>query len=389
MTDRAPEHGVSRRALLGTGAGALAGLALGAVGALALHGPSEPPAAAATGAAPVAAAGATQAGVARPGNPPHFALVTVANLDTGELARVLPALGAAILALQSSTPSVTLPDGPGDLTVTVGLGARALAALPGGATLVSTVSLPVFAGDEGLDESALGGDLLLSVNASDPSVLGAVTDHLSALVPGFALLWSQAGFRGSGEDGIARNPFGFHDGITVPRGEEKLAQDVWISEGALSGGTICVIRRFALATTTFAARTLDEQNAVIGRDKLTGAPLSGGSLRDEVDIAVKRDNGDFVIPLDSHVRAAHPSFTGSALMLRRSYSFTDTLPDGNAQHGLLFIAYQKDVRTFALTQQRLDETDALMHFATPTSTAAFAILPGYSPESPLGSSLLA
>ena len=51
------------------------------------------------------------------------------------------------------------------------------------------------------------------------------------------------------------------------------------------------------------------------------------------------------------------------------------------------MSYQNDVQTFAKTQLRLDEVDSLMAFATPTATAAFAVLPGFSADTPLGSSL--
>ena len=56
-------------------------------------------------------------------------------------------------------------------------------------------------------------------------------------------------------------------------------------------------------------------------------------------------------------------------------------------NGLVFISYQNVVRTFVATQQRMDETDDLMDFARPTATAAFAILPGFDGQRPLGSTL--
>lgn len=69
-------------------------------------------------------------------------------------------------------------------------------------------------------------------------------------------------------------------------------------------------------------------------------------------------------------------------MLRRSYSYAR-----GAEHGLVFTAFQKNVQTFVLTQQRMDEIDALMDFATATATGSWAILPGFDDDHPLGSTL--
>lgn len=117
-------------------------------------------------------------------------------------------------------------------------------------------------------------------------------------------------------------------------------------------------------------------------------------MRDEVDLVGKRPDGAFAIPASAHVRAAHPSLVGSGRMLRRSYNFTESAgPDeaggGSLLHnkGILFTAFQRDIKTFVLTQQRMDDVDALTAFLTPTATAAFAILPGFTVSSRLGSTL--
>ena len=126
---------------------------------------------------------------------------------------------------------------------------------------------------------------------------------------------------------------------------------------------------------------------MIGRHRQDGSPLSGGGRFDQVDLNAKADNGDLLVPAHAHARAAHPSFTGSRLMLRRSYNYRASAAD----HGHLFISYQNDVGAFAKTQLRLDEVDDLMHYVTPTATAAFAILPGTLDSAgasrPLGSTL--
>jgi dye decolorizing peroxidase len=169
----------------------------------------------------------------------------------------------------------------------------------------------------------------------------------------------------------------------VPHGEDELAENVWIAAGPAAGGTLCVVRRLRLDVAGFADRPVAERDAIIGRHRTDGSPLSGGARDDEVDLRAKTEAGDYLTPAHSHVRAAHPSFTGSRLMLRRGYAF-GTEPDDS---GLMFICFQNDLDTFVKTQQRLDEVDDLMAFAEPTASASFLVLPGFGRETPLGAAL--
>lgn len=378
-----PEPGISRRGLIfGTGASALGGLALGAGLATTIRpaatAPAPPPPAAGT---PVPAAGANQAGIGRPANPQTHHLVVVADLDLVRASATLAALGTQVLRLTDPQTHAELPDGAGDLTIHIGIGPRVLALNP---TTAGLADLPLFAGDAALPPTMLGGDLLLAIQATNPAVLETAYEVLSG-VGGLTVRWRELGYRGPSEDGITRNPLGYHDGVIIPRGDAELAEQVWISDGPLAGGAICVIRRFVLDTRSFAALTPERQDAVIGRERVSGRPLSGGQLRDQADINARTPDGELIVPLRSHVRAAHPSFTDSGLMLRRGYGFSTT--GAVPEHGLLFICYQNAVRTFVATQQRMDEMDDLMGFARPTATASFAILPGYAADRPLGSTL--
>ena len=133
-----------------------------------------------------------------------------------------------------------------------------------------------------------------------------------------------------------------------------------------------MVRRFRLDTNGSGRSPPTRRTTSIGRHRQDGTPLSGGGRFDQIDLNAKTDNGDLLVPAHAHARAAHPSFTGSRLMLRRSYNYRDSAAD----HGHLFISYQNDVAAFAKTQLRLDEVDDLMHYVTPTATAAFAVLPG-------------
>ncbi|WP_161972393.1 Dyp-type peroxidase [Glaciihabitans arcticus] len=371
-----PTFRPSRRGLLSAALGGAAGLALGATGGVALT-RTDTPAPASTPAPTevVPVRGEHQAGVHLPASPQQFGALLVldtAATDTGWLA----ALGARIVALGSD--DALLPDGAGDLTVTVGIGPRLV---PDG--LPGSTDLPGFADDNEIDPGARGGDVLLAAYSSDPTVLAAVLADLALLVPGAVTRWQQFVFRGKGSGTKARNPLGFMDGIVVPHTSAEFADGVWIPDGPAAGGSILVIRRLRLDTSAFRALEVGEREAVIGRRLSDGAPLSGGAPDDQVDLRAKTPEGELLVPARSHARAAHPSFTGSSLMFRRSYSF-----ENDGETGLVFMSFQNELRTFVVTQQRLDEVDALRTFSTPTASATFLVLPGFDDERPLGSSLL-
>ncbi|GAA1953574.1 Dyp-type peroxidase [Microbacterium deminutum] len=383
MTAHQPDsHEISRRTLLfSTGAGALAvgaaGVAGYAVGSRTTDGPAsaEPT---------VAAAGDHQAGISRPAVPQRHCLVSVGTLTSVDLQSSLHALGIAIARLTNPDDPVQdiTPDGPGNLTITVGLGSAMLArtSQPG---VADAVALPVFRGDDKLPSARRGGDILLSVNADDPMILEPIQAELTAAIDGFTPKWSELGFRGRAADGVARNPLGYLDGIIRPHTPEQLDSNVWIRNGPLAGGTICVIRRFQLDIAAFRELPKRSRDQIIGRHQSDGSPLSGGTRDDHIDLGAKTAAGELLVPAHAHARAAHPSFTGSALMLRRSYGYRASAAD----HGHLFISYQNDVQTFARTQLRLDDIDDLMMYVSPTATASFAILPGFDTDQPLGAPL--
>lgn len=377
--DGSPASGHTRRAVLAGGLGALGGTALGfglgraTTGGPAAAAPPEPVPAV------VQAHGPTQAGIARPATPQPFGLVTVGDLRPGRSTSFLTGLGEVIAELTENSPSDLLPDGPAALTVTVGLGPAVMA----GRTSddLGAADLPEFAKDATIPARCRGGDLLLSLFSHDPSVLEPVLGLLADAVPGFRIRWQQRCFRGPGEGTVVRNPLGFHDGIQVPRTEDELAENVFL-DGDPAGATICVVRRLRLDAARFRQLPVARREEVIGR-RLDGSPLSGGGPLSVANVDLKSPDGQYLIPQRAHVRAAHPSFTGSHLMLRRGYAFDN----GGSDAGLLFMCFQKDLRTFVLTQRRLDTLDDLSDFVTPTGSGTFLILPGFATDKPLGALL--
>ncbi|WP_189211283.1 Dyp-type peroxidase [Actinokineospora fastidiosa] len=373
---RRVEDHASRRAFLGAGAALTAGLAAGC-------GPRDrrdPPASTS-----VPPTGQHQAGIVRPREAQPNLLVVVADVgDEVAVGPLLAELGEAIRTLTAGTDARLLGLPPGDLTITVGVGPRLVRLA--GPSLPGTTDLPEF-DRERISPAARGGDLLLQVCAGDavvPSVAAAAL--LDQAGDRIRERWRQAGRRGStvavNQDLTApRNVFGFLDGIVGPHTTAQQRRDLWLAgPPPVAGGTIAVLRRMELDLRRFATLSVSDQEAVFGRRRDTGAPLSGGTIASDPDLSAKTPDGRYLIPADAHLRRAHPATVGVGLMLRRSYSIDEPAP------GLLFISFQNDIRTFTNTLTRMDDGDALLSFTTTTASATFLILPGFD-QLPLGATM--
>ena len=405
-----PRPVLSRRRLLALGSTAAVGTAAGAAGALAVlrelgadvPGPQPAPA---TPTLPdtVPFDGLHQAGIVTRAQ--AHVLLTSYDLQPGvgrrglaELLRGWTVAGRALAAGEpvAGDPRIAGEGGPAALTVTVGLGGAVLdrLALPRPPALAD---LPVFAGDE-LDRTRSDGDLVLQLCADDPLVLAQADRVLRAMAaPTARPRWQDAGFQGAAarRDGrTTRNLMGQLDGTNnTTTGQQTVGGPVWIDEDQpawLSGGSYLVFRRIRMLLDRWEATPVPRQEQVIGRHKASGAPLGSARETDNVDLAARRDDGAPLIPVDSHVRLSTPG--PGEQMLRRGYSYrAGLLPDGTADQGLLFLAYQSDPRTsFVPVQQRLAARDALNAFTRTTGSGVFLVLPGTTgPADWLGRRLLA
>ncbi|MEU4804927.1 Dyp-type peroxidase [Actinosynnema sp. NPDC023587] len=379
---RAEDH-PSRRAFLGAGATVLAAGLTAACEPGAAR-PDQRDAPPATTAVPPT--GPHQAGITLPREAQPNLLVVVADVVDGTaVGALLAELGEAVRALASGTDSRSLGLPPGDLTVTIGVGPRLVRladpALPG------AVDLPRFS-HERIAPHARGGDLLVQVCAGDAVVLSIVAAALlDQAGDRVRERWRQSGRRGSAvpvnQDFTApRNVFGFIDGIVGPQTDAQQRRDLWLAgPPPVAGGTLAVFRRMELDLARFAALPVADQEAVFGRRRDDGAPLSGGTIAADPHLGAKTPDGRYLIPADAHLRKAHPNAAGVGLMLRRSYSIDDPAP------GLLFVSFQNDIRTFTTTLTRMDNGDALLPFTTTTASASFLILPGFDHQHPLGATL--
>ncbi|WP_235736597.1 Dyp-type peroxidase [Nocardioides alcanivorans] len=388
-------RGTSRRRFLAAGGAGLATAALGAVVAREL----EPEPATPTAAQPAVPAeqigrvdphGVHQAGLHLPTRPPTHLYFHVfdagAGLTVAHLQRTLATLGDDITSLTALDPrDPRLLTDPELLTVQIGIGERLLA-LTG---VEVPLALPEFARSSAIPDRCRGGDLVIAVAADAPETTAQVSDAITGVLAraGFTPRWSQLTWRPKGEGMVTINPLGFDDGIVQPETTSGTPDHVFLTEGAAAGASVGVVRRFELDTAGFAELDVPEQEAIFGRVRATGAPLSGGAKFDDPNLLAKTPHGVYLIPTGSHVRAAHPSFTDSTVMLRRSYGFRESVDGRPDRSGLLFMSFQDDVEVFSRTQLRMDREDRLMDFATPTAEIAFLVLPGFDADRPLGSPL--
>jgi len=310
--------------------------------------------------------------------------------------------------------------GPAGLTVTVGFGETLFddRCAPASAKPAELVSLPEFPGDQ-LDPAWNGGDVLVQVCSEDPTVVSHAVRQLRRVGQGRARLrWSQAGFLPQASGETPRNLFGQVDGTANPaEGSAELDDLVWVTDGPswMVGGTYLATRRIRMMLTMWDRMGLGVQEASTGRDRGTGAPLSGGDEFTPLDLDAVH-NGEPVIASDAHVRIAKTAGPG---MLRRGYSFdngprhvgaaSDTdVPDDldHAEHaqndhssmmaamddhdaGLFFAAFVRDpVEQFIPMQQALSESDALGHFLAYTSAGLWAV-PAGAPTGSIAAELFA
>lgn len=346
--------------------------------------------------------GIHQAGIATPAQ--SNVLMTAYDLGGGtgkaEISAVMKAWTRAARDLTGGSsveggPNIGTGSGAASLTVTVGVGASLLETI-GTHRPRPLVDLPAFAGDR-IDPARSGGDVVVQLCADDPLVLAQANRVLTRLAAGtLTVRWQEQGFGSTGarRDGrTGRNLMGQLDGTNnVTTSQLAKAGPIWAGADEpawMHGGSYLVVRRIRMLTDQWDRTNTAQQEHVIGRTKVTGAPLGSKLETDFVDLKAHNPDGSLTIPKNSHVRLATPQSEGENMM-RRGYSYRGgVLPDGSIDEGLLFLSYQKDPTTsFIPVQQRLAAHDALGAFTETTASALFAILPGVRTQSDwLGSEL--
>ncbi len=421
--------GLSRRALLGIGGGVAAVAAAAGFGAsrVAAQASAAPAASASPGT--YAFTGARQAGVVTPAQDRLYLaafdvttdsrdeLVALLRRWTTIAARLTQGLPAGPFGAASG-PYDAPPDDTGEaadlppagLTLTFGFGRSLFVGTPAPDGTPGTdrfgladrlpgglVALPHFPADA-LDPARSDGDLVVQACADDPQVAVHAIRNLSRAAFGAATIrWTQLGYGRTSSTTTAqrtpRNLFGFKDGTANVKAEEPDALDehVWVPASAadddtadgvdsawLTGGTYLVARRIRMLVETWDRTSLREQEALVGRNKGEGAPLSGGTEFTEPDFAATGRADAPLIATNSHVRLAHPDQNDGVRMLRRGYNFTDGNDSlGRLDAGLFFLAFVRDPRThYVPMQNRLSGQDGLMEYLQHTGSGLFAVPPG-------------
>jgi deferrochelatase/peroxidase EfeB len=417
VTESADPRGLSRRAVLG-----LAGVgAAGIAGGVALgRGPAAPSTGAATAAGVVPFHGRHQAGILTPVQDRlHFAAWDLTTTSRAEVVELLQVWTAAAARMASGRPAGPYgpvsgpydapPDDTGEaidlpasrLTLTFGFGGSLFETGDGTDRFglrdrrpPPLADLPHFPGDV-LEPRRTGGDLAVQACADDPQVAVHAIRNLSRLAFGVAAVrWSQLGYgrtsSTSTSQQTARNLFGFKDGTANLKAEQTdlVDEHLWArrtdaaGEGGdgswMADGTYLVARRIRMTIETWDRSSLREQEAIVGRTKSEGAPLSGGTEFTELDLTATGRGGHPLVATDSHVRLAHPSSNDGARMLRRGYNYTDGSDDlGRLDAGLFFLAYVRDPRTqYVPMQNRLSRDDAMSEYLRHTGSGVWAVPAG-------------
>ncbi|MGV9756284.1 iron uptake transporter deferrochelatase/peroxidase subunit [Streptomyces tricolor] len=400
--------GISRRALIGT-AGAT-GLALGAAGGAVGY------AAAPAEATPLTSVGSDRAmfhgkhqpgitdGLQARGHLVAFDLAPGAGRkEAAALLRRWSATAERLMAGEAAPhgdTDVARDAGPSSLTVTFGFG-HSFFGRTGLEKQRPTAldPLPAFSSDR-LDRSRSDGDLWVQIGANDALVafhaLRAIQKDAGSAA---RVRWQMNGFNRSpgatAHPMTARNLMGQLDGTRNPKpADADFDRRIFVPASGepawMANGSYAVVRRIRMLLDDWEKLSLPAQEAVIGRRKADGAPLSGGGETTPMDLEKADAKGEYVVPLNAHARITRPDQNGGAAMLRRPFSYHDGIDaDGTPDAGLLFICWQADpLRGFVPVQRKLDRGDALSKYIRHETSGLFAVPGGAAKGEYVGQRLL-
>ncbi len=356
----------------------------------------------------------------------YFAAFDLVTTDRADVVKLMQAWTAAAANLTQGKPatdfgqdtSVPAPDSattlglpPSRLTLTFGFGAG-LFTKDGKDRYglakqrpAAFVDLPKFTGDQLVPERT-GGDLSVQACADDPQVAFHAIRQLSRLAYNIAVMrWVQTGFTPGYKAGqTPRNLMGFKDGTNNPSIKDPALMDKVVFVGDegpdwMRGGSYLVARRIRIALEHWDRMNLAFQEQTVGRQKYSGAPLTGKDEFDAADYDAADKDGNSIIPENSHLRLAAAAHNDGAQIFRRPYSFNDGTnvtaerwppwrEEMEFDAGLLFMCYQRDPRTgFIKIFEKMSKFDMMNQFVTHVGGGHFAIPSGIAEGQYLGQRL--
>jgi deferrochelatase/peroxidase EfeB len=344
--------------------------------------------------------GRHQSGVltARPAQATYVALDSIAS-DRAELFEGLLALSSRARQLSQGTvvgeTAVDDPppdsgilgpyDAPDSLTINISFGHSLFDARYGLAEHRPRHLTPIrpFAHDE-LDPARTGGDILLQIAAGQrDTVTHTVRELMREFSGTLAVRWMIDGFTTAKRDrnprSSTRNLFAFKDGTANPPSHDEALMDrlIWAEKGVgepafATDGTYVIVRVIRQHVEFWDRVGMLEQERIIGRDRVSGAPLGGSSEFESPDFA--SDPHGRRIPLSAHIRLANPRTPATAeeRMIRRSYNYDRGIDEaGDLDCGLIFTAYnQNPHRQFETIQVRLED-EPMIDYITPVGGGYF------------------
>ncbi len=398
----------SRRALLGGAAAGTAGLGVGAVAGWTAADEELKPAATLTSVR--GWHGLTQPAIAeRTRACTMLASFTCVAPDSAALAHMFKELGSEAhrlcdglsegpLDLDSPPPTTGIlgADSTVGTSVAVGVGASLFDRRFGLADRkpAELVEMPYLVNDR-LDPAWTHGDVLVLLAADREDQLFHGVRQIARSTREYLITnWVISGFNHiAPSDRIGhvanRNTLGFKDGTANLDMAGSDADFVWVGSDLNDGaepawtenGSYQVVRLIRTLVEQWDRASLGEQEGIIGRDKMTGAPLGLANESDDPDYAA--DPRGKRIPLDAHIRLARPRTpdTENQRMLRKGFNYQLGFDNsGYVNQGLAFVSYQRTLDAFMEIQMRLNN-EPLEEYTLPFGGGFFFALPGVQDSS--------
>lgn len=245
--------------------------------------------------------------------------------------------------------------------------------------------------NDALQKDICHGDLVIQFCSNTPDTnIHALRDIMKNMPDLLMVRWKQEGTvpvqppHSPKAKESARNFLGFRDGSANPDSSDEALMNriVWVGEKNAepdwaTNGSYMAVRIIRNFVERWDRTPLQEQEAIFGRRKDSGAPFDGKTETDVPNYA--KDADGKITPLDSHIRLANPRDANAEqhLILRRPFNYSNGVSKSSQlDMGLLFIAYQADLEKGFITVQNRLNGEPLEEYLKPIGGGYFFALPG-------------